>query len=49
MARHVPMHEMRALMGHTSIGTAELYYLAAGDSLPERVESAFGSSAALTG
>jgi integrase len=41
MARHVPMHELKALMGHSSIWTTERYYLAAAH-ISEKVRAAFG-------
>jgi integrase len=41
MARHVPIHELKSLMGHSSIRTTERHYLAVGDDLGERVRAAF--------
>ena len=38
------MHELKALMGHSSIRTTEAYYLAVGD-VSEKVQAAFGSRA----
>ncbi len=42
MAQHVPMHDLKALMGHSTIRTTEMYYLAAGD-VSEKVRAAFGA------
>ena len=42
MARHVPVHELRRLMGHSSINTTIRHYLAVGDDVAERIEAAFG-------
>ena len=41
MASHVPMNDLRRLMGHASITTTADYYLGVGDDLAERVRSAF--------
>lgn len=46
MAHYVPIHELRALMGHSNIGTTERYYLAVGDDLAEKVRGAFGQTVA---
>ena len=45
MARHVPMHDLKALMGHSTIRTTEMFYLAAGD-VSEKVRAAFGNGVA---
>ena len=39
--RHVPIHELKRLLGHSSIRTTEGFYLAAGDDLSARVTEAF--------
>ena len=46
MAHHVPMHELKALMGHSSIKTTERHYLLAGD-VSEKVAQAFAPKAAI--
>ncbi len=46
MAHHVPIHELRALLGHSNIGTTERYYLAVGDDLADKVRGAFGQAVA---
>jgi integrase len=43
VASHVPMHELRALMGHSTIVTTADYYLAPSESLARRVADAFKS------
>jgi integrase len=43
LARHVPLHELKQLMGHSSIRTTERFYLAVGDDLGQKVETVFGS------
>ena len=43
MAHHVPIHELRALLGHSNIGTTERYYLAVSDDLGRKVQAAFAS------
>ncbi len=45
MARHVPIHELKRLLGHSSIRTTEGFYLAAGDDISARVTEAFASVA----
>lgn len=49
MAYHVPLHELRKLMGHSSINTTANYYLAPSDDLSAKVASAFSSMAAVAG
>ncbi|MCZ6735688.1 MAG: site-specific integrase, partial [Planctomycetota bacterium] len=46
MAHHVPIHELRSLLGHSNIRTTERYYLAVGDDLAARVRSAFAHAVA---
>ena len=41
MAQHVPTHELKALMGHSTIRTTERYYLAPSDDLSAKVAAAF--------
>ncbi len=41
MARHVPAHELRRLMGHSSINTTIRHYLAVGDDVAAKIEAAF--------
>ncbi len=41
MASHVPIHELKALLGHSSIRTTERYYLAVGNDVADRVRSVF--------
>ncbi len=41
MARQVPMHELRRLMGHASITTTADYYLGAGEDVAAKVRAAF--------
>lgn len=43
MARYIALHELKALLGHSSIKTTDRYYLAVGDDLGKRIETAFGS------
>ena len=42
MAHHVPIHELKSLMGHSSVRTTERHYLAVSDNLAVKVRSAFG-------
>ncbi len=44
MANHVPLHELRRLMGHASITTTADYYLDVGDDVAAKVRAAFGNS-----
>jgi hypothetical protein len=44
----VTMHDLKALMGHSTIRTTETYYLAAGD-VSEKVKAAFGAVALAAG
>ena len=41
MAHHVPMHELKSLMGHSSLHTTERHYLAVSDDLAVKVRDAF--------
>ena len=41
MVQHVPMHELRRLMGHSSITTTADYYLGVSDDLAAKVVAAF--------
>lgn len=41
MSHHVPTHELKALMGHSTIRTTERYYLAPSDDLSAKVAAAF--------
>jgi hypothetical protein len=41
MASHIPIHELKALLGPSSIRTTERHYLAVGDDVADRVRSAF--------
>ncbi len=43
MARHVPMHELRHLMGHANIGTTADFYLGVGADVADRVGAAFSA------
>ena len=45
LARHVPIHELKRLLGHSSIRTTEGFYLAAGDDISAKVTEAFASVA----
>lgn len=47
MSHHVPTHELKALMGHSSIRTTERYYLAPSDDLSAKVASAFADPLAV--
>jgi integrase len=42
MAQHLPMHELKELMGHAKIDTTAAYYLKVSESMPARVRQAFG-------
>ena len=41
MAYHVPMHELKSLLGHSTLRTTERYYLAVSDDLANKVQAAF--------
>ena len=41
MAKRVPMHDLKRLMGHSNFTTTEAFYLAASDDLSEKVRAAF--------
>ncbi len=43
MARHVPMHELKELLGHASITTTADFYLGIGDDVADRVRAAFSA------
>lgn len=47
MAQHLPAHELKALMGHSSIITTQRYYLAPSDDLSAKVADAFTESLAV--
>ncbi|MEE9129390.1 MAG: hypothetical protein V3T84_05180 [Phycisphaerales bacterium] len=40
-AHHVPVHELRVLMGHANLATTQRFHLAIGDDVADRVRSAF--------
>ena len=42
MAHHVPIHELKSLMGFSSVRTTERHYLAVSDNLAVKVRSPFG-------
>jgi integrase len=43
VAQRVPMHELKALMGHSSIRATEEYYTEPGDDLTQKVDAVFGA------
>jgi hypothetical protein len=45
MAKSIPMHELKALMGHSSITVTERFYTEPGADLAARVRAAFAAGA----
>jgi integrase len=45
MAQHVRIHELKDLMGHSSITTTQLYYLAVSENVADKVRAAFAAGA----
>ena len=43
LAPHVPLHDLRRLMGHSSIRTTERFYLAPTPDLADRVHGVFAA------
>ncbi len=43
LATRVPLHDLRRLMGHSTIRTTERYYLAPTPDLADRVREAFAA------
>ncbi len=45
MAKVVPMHELKRLMGHSNFATTEAFYLGDSDGLDAKVADAFAAVA----
>ncbi len=45
MAQHLPIHELKKLLGHSSVRTTESYYLAPSENLADKVRSVFAAAA----
>lgn len=47
MAQRIPIHELKGLLGHSSISTTERHYLAVGEDVADRVRAAFSTAVAV--